>query len=179
MADAICRWRNGTPKTVVELVNSLPHEKMPIDAFRNSMSNKWNGDFFRTAYQLACQLALYCESEDGYYYPRFDHDINEQEAEEYLFFWLPRYYIPNPYTRKDGFQKIECPTFFLKELYEYTSRNPNCTYKEAYESSFQETAKNNDDIIRNYINSYSRVLSFSKEGILNITEVDPILVPHP
>ena len=176
MADAICRWRNGTPKTVVELVNSLPHEKMPIDAFRNSMSNKWNGDFFRTAYQLACQLALYCESEDGYYYPRFDHDINEQEAEEYLFFWLPRYYIPNPYTRKDGFQKIECPTFFLKELYEYTSRNPNCTYKEAYESSFQETAKNNDDIIRNYINSYSRVLSFSKEGILNITEVDPILV---
>ena len=66
MADAICRWRNGTPKTVVELVNSLPHEKMPIDAFRNSMSNKWNGDFFRTAYQLACQLALYCESEDGY-----------------------------------------------------------------------------------------------------------------
>ena len=176
MADAICRWRNGTPKTVVELVNSLPHEKMPIDAFRNSMSNKWNGDFFRTAYQLACQLALYCESEDGYYYPRFDHDINEQEAEEYLFFWLPRYYIPNPYTRKDGFQKIECPTFFLKELYEYTSRNPNCTYKEAYESSFQETAKNNDDIIRNYINSYSRVLSFSKEGMLNITEVDPILV---
>ena len=176
MADAICRWRNGTPKTVVELANSLPHEKMPIDAFRNSMSNKWNGDFFRTAYQLACQLALYCESEDGYYYPRFDHDINEQEAEEYLFFWLPRYYIPNPYTRKDGFQKIECPTFFLKELYEYTSRNPNCTYKEAYESSFQETAKNNDDIIRNYINSYSRVLSFSKEGILNITEVDPILV---
>ena len=176
MADAICRWRNGTPKTVVELVNSLPHEKMPIDAFRNSMSNKWNGDFFRTAYQLACQLALYCESEDGYYYPRFDHDINEQEAEEYLFFWLPRYYIPNPYTRKDGFQKIDCPTFFLKELYEYTLRHPNCTYKEAYESSFQETAKNNDDIIRNYINSYSRVLSFSKEGILNITEVDPILV---
>ena len=176
MADAICRWRNGTPKTVLELVNSLPHEKMPIDVFRYSMSNKWNGDFFRTAYQLACQLALYCESEDGYYYPRFDHDINEQEAEEYLFFWLPRYYIPNPYTRKDGFQKITCPTYFLKELYEYTLKNPNCTYKEAYEACFQETAKNNDDIIRNYINSYSRILSFSKEGILNITAVNPKLV---
>lgn len=176
MADAICRWRNGTPKTVVELVNSLPHEKMPIDVFRNSMSNKWNGDFFRTAYQLACQLALYCESEDGYYYPRFDHDINEQEAEEYLFFWLPRYYIPNPYTRKDGFQKITCPTYFLKELYEYTLKNSNCTYKEAYEACFQETAKNNDDIIRNYINSYSRILSFSKEGILNTTAVNPKLV---
>ena len=66
MADAICRWRNGTPKTVVELVNSLPHEIMSIDAFRNFMVDKWDGDFFRTAYQLACQLGLYCEAEDAH-----------------------------------------------------------------------------------------------------------------
>lgn len=173
MADAICRWRNGTPKTVVELVNSIPHTKMPIDVFRNYMENRWGGDFFRTPYQLACQLGLYCEAEDGYYYPRFDHDIDEKEAEEYLFFWFPRYYIPNPYTRKDGFQDIDCPTYFLKELYDYTRQNPNCTYKEAYESCFHETAKNNDDIIRNYINSYSCVLSFSRNGNLNITNVNP------
>ena len=173
MADAICRWRNGTPKTVVELANSIPHEVMPIGTFRNFMSNKWNGDFFRTPYQLACQLGLYCEAEDGFYYPRFDHDINEEEAEEYLFFWLPKYYVPNPYTRKDGFLSVECPTYFLKELYDYTRNHPNCTYKEAYESCFHETAKNNDDIIRNYINSYSRILSFSREGHLNITNVNP------
>ena len=71
MADAICRWRNGTPKTVVELVNSIPHEIMPIDDFRSFMADKWDGDFFRTPYQLACQLGLYCEAEDGFYYPRF------------------------------------------------------------------------------------------------------------
>ena len=112
MADAICRWRNGTPKTVVELVNSIPHSKMPIDIFRKYMENKWGGDFFRTPYQLACQLGLYCEAEDGYFYPRFDHDIDENEAEDYLFFWFPRYYIPNPYTGKDGFQDVDCPTFF-------------------------------------------------------------------
>lgn len=176
MADAICRWRNGTPKTVVELVNSIPHTKMPIDVFRSYMENRWGGDFFRTPYQLACQLGLYCEAEDGYFYPRFDHDIDEKEAEDYLFFWLPRYYVPNPYTRKDGFQSIDCPTYFLKELYEYTRRNPQCTYKEAYESCFHETAKNNDDIIRNYINSYSRVLSFSRDGVLNITNVNPTIV---
>lgn len=173
MADAICRWRNGTPRTVMELVNSLPHKKMPIDIFRDFMSNKWNGDFFRTAYQLACQLGLYCEAEDGFYYPRFDHDINEQEAEDYLFRWFPKYYIPNPYTRKDGFLNIVCPTFFLKTLYEYTIKNPNCNYKDAYEHCFHETAKNNDDIIRNYINSYSRVLTFSKDGILNVTDINP------
>ena len=176
MADAICRWRNGTPKTVVELVNSIPHTKMPIDVFRSYMENRWGGDFFRTPYQLACQLGLYCEAEDGYYYPRFDHDIDEKEAEEYLFFWFPRYYVPNPYTRKDGFQSIDCPTYFLKELYDYTRQNPNCTYKEAYESCFHETAKNNDDIIRNYINSYSRILSFSRDGNLNITNVNPTSV---
>ena len=174
MADAICRWRNGTPKTVVELVNSIPHERMLIDVFRSYMENRWGGDFFRTPYQLACQLGLYCEAEDGYYYPRFDHDIDEKEAEDYLFFWFPRYYVPNPYTRKDGFQGIDCPTYFLKELYDYARQNPNCTYKEAYESCFHETAKNNDDIIRNYINSYSRVLSFSRDGNLNITNVNPI-----
>lgn len=176
MADAICRWRNGTPKTVVELVNSIPHTKMPIDVFRSFMENRWDGDFFRTPYQLACQLGLYCEAEDGYYYPRFDHDIDEKEAEEYLFFWLPRYYVPNPYTRKDGFQDIECPTYFLKELYEFARKNPNCTYKEAYENCFHETAKNNDDIIRNYINSFSRVLFFSRDGILNVTNVNPNIV---
>ena len=173
MADAICRWRNGTPRTVVELVNSIPHNKMPIDIFRKYMENKWDGEFFRTPYQLACQLGLYCEAEDGYFYPRFDHDIDENEAEDYLFFWLPRYYVPNPYTRKDGFQGINCPTFFLKVLYEFAKANPNCTYKEAYKYCFHETAKNNDDIIRNYINSYSRVLSFSRDGILSITNVNP------
>lgn len=176
MADAICRWRNGTPKTVVELVNSIPHTKMPIDVFRSYMENRWGGDFFRTPYQLACQLGLYCEAEDGYYYPRFDHDIDESEAENYLFFWLPRYYIPNPYTRKDGFQEIECPTYFLKELYEFARKNPNCSYKDAYEHCFHESAKNNDDIIRNYINYFSRVLSFSKDGKLNVTNVNPNIV---
>ena len=48
MADIICRWRNGTPQTVVELVNSMPHKVMPSSDFRNYMTQHWNGDFFRT-----------------------------------------------------------------------------------------------------------------------------------
>lgn len=173
MADIICRWRNGTPKTVVELVNSMPHEVMSSDRFRDIMSTQWDGDFFRTPYQLACQLGLYYESDDGHFHPRFDHDITTKEAEEYLYHWLPRYYIPNPYISKKGFNDIECPTFFLRTLYEYVKAHPNCNYHDACLACFKEEVKNNDDIIRNYINNYSRVLTFSSEGKLNITDVDP------
>lgn len=173
MADLICRWRNGTPKTVVELVNSLPHKKMKNDEFRKAMSSKWQGEFFTAPYQLACQLGLYCEAEDGYYYPRFDHDITENEAQEYLELWLPRYYVPNPYVGKDGFNKILCPTYAIKELYNYVKKHPNVSYAEAYEDVFKERTKNNDDIVKNYINRFSKVLSMDKNGKLNVTDYNP------
>ena len=169
MADIICRWRNGTPQTVVELVNSMPHKVMPSSDFRNYMTQHWNGDFFRTPYQLACQLGLYCEAEDGMFYPRFDHDITESEALDYLEFWITRYYVPNPYTGKDGFKDLKCPTYVLKSLYDYVVAHPDCNYSEAYKAVFHEAAKNNDDIVRNYINNYSKVLTFSKNGRLNTT----------
>lgn len=174
MADIICRWRNGTPQTVVELVNSMPHSKMPNEQFRLFMQKSvWGTDFFRTPYQLACQLGLYYESDDGYYYPRFDHDITEQEAYEYLQFWLPRYYVPNPYVRKDGFNNIKCPTFILFELYKYVKEHANCTYQEAYRAIFKEEANNNTDIVKNYINNFSKVLRFDNSGRLSVTDVEP------
>lgn len=173
MADLICRWRNGTPKTVVELVNSLPHKKMKNDEFRKAMSLKWQGEFFTAPYQLACQLGLYCEAEDGYYYPRFDHDITENEAQEYLELWLPRYYVPNPYVGKDWFNKILCPTYAIKELYDYVKKHPNAAYAEAYEDVFKERTKNNDDIVKNYINRFSKVLSMDRNGRLNVTDYNP------
>lgn len=169
MADIICRWRNGTPKNVVELANALPHQKMKVGAFRSYMKSKWK-DFFTAPYQLACQLGLYCEADDGFYYPRFDHDINEAEASSYLFHWLPRYYVPNPYVDKDGFQDIVCPTFVLKSLYEYTRMNPGTDYATAYNDIFKEEAKNNDDIVRNYINRYSNVMEMTKDGKLKIID---------
>lgn len=165
MADIICRWRNGTPANVVYLVNKLPHKKISNDAFREIMGK----DFFHTEYQLACQLGLYCESEDGFYYPRFDHDISENEAKEWLEHWFPRYYIPNPYTSKDGFNSIDCPTYVLKALYDFVKNNGACSYAEAFRHVFKENIRNNDDIVGNYINRYSKVLSFAKDGTLKIT----------
>lgn len=173
MADIICRWRNGKPKTVMELVNSLPHESMPNAQFREYMQSKWGGDFFRTAYQLACQLALYYESQDGFYHPRFTHDITEEEALKYLEYWLPRYYVPNPYVRGDGFNDIECPTYVLYSLYHYAMTHPKCKYVDAYKAVFHEEATNNYDIVKNYINRYSKVLQFEADGTLSITGANP------
>ena len=173
MADIICRWRNGTPKTIVELVNSLPHVKMKSSEFRKSMTSKWNGEFFTAPYQLACQLALYCEAEDGYYYPRFDHDINELEAQQYLEFWFPRYYVPNPYVGKDGFNNIACPTYLLSSLYEYIKEHEGATYGEAYKTVFKEDTKNNNDIVKNYINNFGKVLVMSKDNKLQTTDFNP------
>lgn len=170
MADLICRWRNGTPKTVVELVNSMPHSIIPSADFRLYMADKWNGDFFHTPYQLACQLGLYCESEDGYYYPRFDHDITEQEALIYLEKWIDRYYVPNPYIAADGFKNLSTPTYVVKSLYDYVVTHPGCDYEQAYKAVFKDEAKNNDDIVRNYLNRYSKVLNFDKNGTLSIKE---------
>ena len=173
MADIICRWRNGTPKTVVELVNALPHEIMPSEKFREFMEHSiYGSDFFRAPYQLACQLALYCEAEDGLYYPRFDHDITLDEAQIYLEQWLPQYYVPNPYVKRDGFNQIECPTYVLYSLYKYAYYNPLCTYEDAYRAIFHEEAANNNDIVRNYINRYSKVLQFNLDGTLSIIDTN-------
>lgn len=174
MADIICRWRNGTPKTVVELVNALPHEVMPSEKFREFMEHSiYGNEFFHTPYQLACQLALYCEAEDGLYYPRFTHDITSEEAQEYLEQWFPKYYIPNPYVRSDGFNDIECPTYVVYGLYNYVRNHPKCSYSEAYKAIFLEDATNNNDIVKNYINRYSKVLRFEADGTLSITEANP------
>ena len=174
MADIICRWRNGTPKTVVELVNAMPHEVMPSENFREFMEHSiYGNEFFHTPYQLACQLALYCEAEDGLYYPRFTHDITLEEAQEYLEQWFPKYYIPNPYVRSDGFNDIECPTYVVYSLYNYVRNHPKCSYSEAYKAIFHEDATNNNDIVKNYINRYSKVLHFEADGTVSLTEANP------
>ena len=53
MADPICRWRNATPKTICEIVETLPKNEMSESEFRLIMNqSKWKESFFRTVYQL-------------------------------------------------------------------------------------------------------------------------------
>lgn len=156
MADIICRWRNATPKTVCEFVRQLPHEKLSAEEFRFRMGNK----FFRTAYQLACQLGLYFEDADNYI-PRFTHNITEDEAEEYLEHWILCYYAPNPFTK--SLKGLDTPVYVVEKLVEYLEQhNSSANLKEALTSIFKDPM-GNLDIMTNALNHYSRVI-YVKDG---------------
>ena len=161
MADIICRWRNATPKTVCEFVEKLPHKKMSAEDFRFIMQP----DFFRTAYQLACQLGLYYEDNDVYI-PRFEHSITEEEATRYLEFWIHRYYVPNPFTK--SLKGLEEPVYLVKELVKYTEEHggkPNL--KTALQEIFNDPM-GNMDIITNMLNNYSKVITVY-DGSISLT----------
>lgn len=171
MADPICRWRNSTPKTVCEFVSQLPQKKMSSREFRRFMSSSIYGDdFFHTPYQLACQLGLYYEDTDkDEYEPRFYHDIDLKEAEQYLKLWISKYYIPNPFVNKKSFLLIN-PKPFLQSIVDYIeSQGGECDINETCEEVFQETIGNRD-IVVNALNNYSEVVKINKQGIATLVE---------
>jgi len=151
MADVICRWRNATPKTVCEFVQQLPHEQMSAEDFRLRMGN----DFFRTAYQLACQLGLYLEYKDKYI-PRFTHSITEDEAKEYLEHWIHCYYAPNPFTK--SLKGLSEPVYVVEELVKYLEQHDSsANLKDALTNIFHDPM-GNMDIMTNALNNYSKVI---------------------
>ena len=151
MADVICRWRNATPKTVCEFVQQLPHEQMSAEDFRLRMGN----DFFRTAYQLACQLGLYLEDKDKYI-PRFTHSITEDEAKEYLEHWIHCYYAPNPFTK--SLKGLSEPVYVVEELVKYLEQHDSsANLKDALTNIFHDPM-GNMDIMTNALNNYSKVI---------------------
>lgn len=121
-SDPICKWRNASIETVMELVRYLPKERMSKHRFRDTMSSCYNGAYFRTPYQLALQLALYYE-DDKEYIPRFDHDITAEEAMEYMHKWMQRYYVPNPFTKR-GFINIYPSVNLLYGFVDYLENHP-------------------------------------------------------
>lgn len=99
MGDVLVKWRTAKPEYVEELVRELPKEEMSEPQFRAIMNSSIYGNsFFRTPYQLACQLGLYCV-DNNTYIPRFKNDITRNEAKSYMESWIWHYYVPNPYTK--------------------------------------------------------------------------------
>ena len=121
-SDPICKWRNATIETVIELVGLLPHSPMSHTAFRDYMGSSWGPEFFRTPYQLALQLGLYYEDNEKYI-PRFDHDITNEEALSYMHKWMQRYYVPNPYTKR-GFINVIPSINLLNGMADYLENHP-------------------------------------------------------
>ena len=167
MADPICRWRNPYPKTIVQLVAALPHEPMPVEDFRAIVNAKWP-NFFRTPYQTACETGLYYESDDGMYYPRFDHDITEDEARAYMKRWITRYYVPNPYTK--SMTGLERPVPFVASIIEYIFKHPEENDLHSILESIFHEGIGNIDIISNVLNSYTDVVKVDSEGRIELTD---------
>jgi len=167
MADPICRWRNPYLNTIVELVKALPHQEMSSDEFRTIIEERWPG-FLHTPYQLACQVGLYYESEDGKYYPRFNHDIDENEARLYMERWIARYYVPNPYTK--SMKTLQQPQPFLASIIRYVYEHPDETELHSIlEAVFQEKI-GNIDIISNVLNTYTDLIKVDAIGNVELTD---------
>ena len=160
MADVICRWRNATPQTVCEFVRKLPHSQMSSDEFRQKMGT----DFFRTPYQLACQLGLYYEDK-GKYIPRFSRDITEEEARTYLEHWMQCYYVPNPFTK--SLKGLTTPVYLLREIIKYLEQNGNSADLKETLTKICHDPMGNIDIIANALNNYSKVIMV-KDGNANL-----------
>lgn len=179
MADPICRWRNSTPKTVCEFVEELPKEEMSSKEFRKRMSeSKYGEAFFHTPYQLACQLGLYYEDAAiDKYIPRFNKNITEEEASDYLKLWISRYYIPNPYIKRSSFQKIE-PKPFLWSLVSFIEENSGrYDIHDACEQVFKEEI-GNKDIIVNALNNYSEIIKIDKNGMAELVDNYKDIMEH-
>lgn len=156
MSDPICRVQNPYPKNVVKLINNLPHSEMSNDNFKEFIKKSEYGydSFFKTYYQLACQLGLYYIDKQNVYHPRFLENITENQTEKYLILWFSKYYVPNPYTR--GFSQLKNPILIEETLYGYVKHNGTSKdILEVCKDIFKEDI-GNPDILKNTINSFSK-----------------------
>jgi hypothetical protein len=163
MADPICRWRNPYIDTVIELINILPSQELSKFEARKIISSRSPYNFFRTPYQLACQLGLYYETEDKFF-PKFYHTPNKNEVSKYLKNWILHYSVPNPYTQR-GFINVKpfsIHSEICKIIYESQNFPDWITIKDEI---FREEIGNNDILI-NSINSYSPIIIIENNKVL-------------
>lgn len=155
-SDPICKWRAVSVDNLIELVSWLPKKAMKKESFRDYMFRNHDFDFFHTAYQLACQMALYYESEDGVFYPRFDHDPTRVEAEQYLHKWMERYYVPNPYTKR-GFVNVP-PMHLLYALVQYIEDYPTKPNLATAGAALFGGEMGNITSVKTMLNSFAEIL---------------------
>lgn len=165
MADPICRWRNPYIRTVIELINLLPKSEMTQEQARLKVMERSPYDFYRTPYQLACQLGLYHET-NGRYFPKFNYLPTEEELQLYLQNWIIHYCVPNPYTR--GFEE-NSPFSIHGEVCRILQMNQSPTSWDVIRDTIFGNQIGNNDILVNSINSYSPIIVI-REGIVQLKE---------
>lgn len=114
--------------------------------------------WFSNEHQAPEQWGLYYI--DGInYYPRFNRDITEKEAERYLYGWMKRFIVINPYTR---FKQIN-DNNLVKSIVDYMERNPN---EHDLKTILSEIITNKEpfvlnEILANALTQYSEVVQIS------------------
>lgn len=160
MADPICRWRNPYVSTVLELIDVLPKYEQSEASARSYINQSYEGDFFRTPYQLACQLGLYHFTE-GYYFPKFTYIPNEDEIKKYLESWIVNYTVPNPYTRSIP-ETIQPFSIHEKICQKLSANLEPIPWIDALDDIFLGLPLGNLDILRNTLNEYSPVVKIER-----------------
>ncbi len=170
-SDPLCKWRNATPDTVVELVSWLPKDEMTKIQFRQYMHSRCTGDFFHTPYQLAVQLGLYYE-DDERYIPRFHHDISISEAREYMKKWMRRYYVPNPFTKR-GFINIIPSVNLLFGLTDILENHPSKNNLETAGAALCGGQMGNIGCVKYVLNQYSDLIEVDGDNVMNFSSTPP------
>ena len=150
-SNIICRVSNATPEMVCRYVQRLPKHKMSEEAFRDYMGPKW----FQNEHQAPEQWGLYYIDGENYY-PRFDRDISIKEAERYLFGWIKRLIVINPYTRFKVTNDNRLVESIVKQL-EINPEDHNLRNIISHIIDSDEPFVLNE-ILANAINNYSEVL---------------------
>lgn len=167
-SDPICKWRNASIETVIKLVGQLPKKEMTSFKFREYIDKTIGHDFFRTPYQLACQLGLYYEDSNlDIFIPRFTKDINKDEAELYMKMWIQRYYVPNPYTKK-GFIGIIPSINLLNSLVEYLNDHPTKPNLATAGAALFGGEMGNIGNVKFLLNEYSQIIEVDKENNMTL-----------
>ena len=174
-SDPICKWRAVSVNNLIEIVSWLPKKPMSKDAFRDYMSRHYDGDFFHTAYQLACQMSLYYE-DDKRFIPRFDHVPTEDEALAYLTRWMSLYYVPNPFTRR-GFINVP-PMHLVNALLEYMENHPTKPNLATAGAALFGGEMGNISSVKSMLNSFANVLQVDSnyDIIVNVNNYGPVEV---
>ena len=150
-SNLLCRVANATPQKVCEYVRRLPKTIMPESSFRDIMGSGW----FSNEHQAPEQWGLYYI--DGVnYYPRFNREISEKEAELYLYGWMKRFIVINPYTR---FKQTN-DSNLVKSIVSYMESNPA---EHDLKTILSNIITNNEpfvlnEILANALNEYSEVI---------------------
>ena len=167
MGDPICKWRKVSSENVIEIVSWLPKRVCSESEYKSHMLQHPIGKaFLRTACQLSCQLGLQYVDERKIFHPRFDHNITENEANEYLRHWVKRYYVPNPYT-KMGFTKINQSVILLYAIADIAARRNELHHLEDICNTIFGEQTGNLANVKNMLCDFSNIVHIGTD--LNVT----------